>query len=77
MNSPIGLKVLDKRPPFNFRLDIGITNLNNMSEFVPITKHMKDIDSRIPIYPPRKKYKEINTKLLLNLSDINYVAYSR
>ena len=26
---------------FNFRLDVGITNLNDIDEFVPVTKHMK------------------------------------
>ena len=34
------LKGLDKKTIyFNFRLDIGITNFNNMDEFAPVTKH--------------------------------------
>ena len=32
---------------FNFRLDIDITNLNDMDKFVPLTKHMKGRESKI------------------------------
>ena len=49
------VKVLDKEIIyFNFRLDIGITNFNNMDEFVSLTKHMKGGESKIPIHPVRK-----------------------
>ena len=36
----IRVKGLDKETIyFNFRLDIGITNLNDMDEIAPLTKH--------------------------------------
>ena len=40
---------------FNFRLNIRITNLNDMDEFIPVTKHMKGRESKIPIHLVRKK----------------------
>ena len=48
------VKGLDKETIyFNFRLEIGIINFNNMDEFVSVTKHMKDKESKIPIYHVR------------------------
>ena len=43
---------------FNFRLDIGITNLNDMDEFISVTKPMKGKESKIPIHPVRKNPKK-------------------
>ena len=43
---------------FNLRLDIGITKFNDMDEFVSVTKHMKNRESKIQIQPVRKKPKE-------------------
>ena len=43
---------------FNFRLDIGPTNLNNMDEFVPVTKHMNGTESKIQIHHVRKNPKK-------------------
>ena len=43
---------------FNFRLDFDITNLNDMDEFVPVTKHMKDKESKISIRPVKKNPKK-------------------
>ena len=43
---------------FNFRLDIGITNFDDMDEFVSVTKHMKGKESKIPIHPVRKNPKK-------------------
>ena len=54
------VKGLDKEPIyFNFRLDIGITNFNDMDEFVSVTKHMKGRESKIPIHPVVKNPKEM------------------
>ena len=56
---PTRVKTLDKETIyFNFRSDIGITNLNNMDELVPVTKHMKGRESKIPIHPVRKNPKK-------------------
>ena len=53
------VKGLDKETIyFNFRLDIGITNFNDMDEFVSVTKHMKGRESKIPIHPVRKNPKK-------------------
>ena len=41
----------------NFRLDIGITNLD-IDEFVPVIKHMKGRESKILTYPVRKNPKK-------------------
>ena len=55
----IRVKRLDKETIyFNFRLDIGITNFNDMDEFVSVTKHMKGRESKIPIHPVRKNPKK-------------------
>ena len=43
---------------FNFRLDIGINNFNDMNEFVFVTKPMKGRESKIPIHPVTKNPKE-------------------
>ena len=42
---------------FNFRLDIGINNFNDMKEFVFVTKPMKGRESKILIHPVRKNPK--------------------
>ena len=53
------VKGLDKETIyFNFRLDIGITNFNDMHGFVSVTEHMKGSESKIPIYPVRKNPKK-------------------
>ena len=47
---------------FNFRLDIGITNLSDIVyEFVPATKHMKGRENKIQMHPV-KKNRQINVK---------------
>ena len=52
-------KGLDKETTyFNFRLNIRITNFNDMDEFVSVSKHMKDRESKIPIHPVRKNPKK-------------------
>ena len=38
---------------FNLRLDIGITNFNNIDEFVSVTKHMEGRESKTSIHPVR------------------------
>ena len=38
----------------NFRLDICITNLNQMEDFFRTTKHMKDRENKIPVHPVRQ-----------------------
>ena len=44
------IKKLDKETIyFDFRFDIGITNFNDMDEFVSVTKYMKC--GEIPIHP--------------------------
>ena len=43
---------------FNFRLDIGINNFNDMNEFVSVTKPMEGRESKIPIHPVRKNPKK-------------------
>ena len=51
---PIRLKGLDKETTYcDFRVEIGITNLNDMDEFVFETKHMKGRKSKIPIHRVR------------------------
>ena len=53
------VKRLDKKTIyFNFKLGIGITNFNNMDEFVSVTKHMKGRESKIPINLLRKNPKK-------------------
>ena len=53
------VKGLDKETIyFNFRLDIGITNFNNIDEFVSVTKYMKGRESKVPIHPVRKNPKK-------------------
>ena len=54
---------------FNFRLDTGITNFNDMDEFVSVTKHMMGRESKISIHPVRKES--------LSVLNISYVMYSR
>ena len=39
---------------FDFGLVIGKSKLNDMNEFVPVSKHMKDMGSKIPIHPVKK-----------------------
>ena len=59
MNSYHKSKGLDKENIYcNFRLSTGITNLNSMDEFVFVTKHIKDRESKIPIHPVRKNPKK-------------------
>ena len=41
---------------FNSRLDFGVTSLNDMDEFVPVTKHMKGRKSKIQMHPVKKKW---------------------
>ena len=36
---------------FNFKLDIGVSNLNHMNEFVPVTKLMKGRKNENPVHP--------------------------
>ena len=43
---------------FNFRLDIGINNFNNMDEFVSVTKPVNGRESKIPLHPVRKNPKK-------------------
>ena len=43
---------------FDFRFDIGITNFNDMDEFVSVTKYMKCRESKIPIHPVIKNPKK-------------------
>ena len=43
---------------FNFRLDIGINNFNDMDKFVFVTKPMKGRESKILIHPVRKNPKK-------------------
>ena len=43
---------------FSFRLDIGITNLNKMDEFVSVTKYIKGRESKILIHPLRRNPKK-------------------
>ena len=53
------VKGLDKEAIyFNFKLDIGTTNFNDMDEFVSVTKHMKSRERKIPIHPVRKNPKK-------------------
>ena len=53
------VKGLDKETShFNFRLDIGIINFNNMNQFVSVAEHMKGRESKIPINPVRKNPKK-------------------
>ena len=57
--SPIRVKRLDKETIyFSFRLDIGITNFNNMDEFFSVTKYMKGRESQISIQPLIKNLKK-------------------
>ena len=60
---------------FNFRLDTGITNCNDMDEFVWVTKHMKNWESKISIHPVKKESKEMTANCLLSVLDISYVTY--
>ena len=48
---------------FNFRLDIGPTNLNDMDEFVPVTKHMNSTESKIQIHLVKKIKKRKDSQL--------------
>ena len=49
------LKGLDKDTIyFDFRLDVRITNFNDMDGFLSVNKHMKGRESKIPIHPVRK-----------------------
>ena len=57
-NSDYFIAALIETIYFNFGLDIGITNLSNMDEFVPVTKHIKGRESKIPIHPVRKNPKK-------------------
>ena len=53
------VKGLDKETIyFNFRLDIGINNFNDMDEFVFVTKPIKGRESRILIHTVRKNPKK-------------------
>ena len=53
------VKGLDKETfYFNFRLDIGINNFNDMDEFVSVTKPVNGRESKIPIHPVRKNPKK-------------------
>ena len=53
------VKGLDKETiSFNFKLYIGITNFNDMDEFISVTKHMKGRESKIPVHPVRKNPKK-------------------
>ena len=53
------VKGLDKETIyFNFRLDIGINDFNDMDEFVSVTKLMKGRESKIPILPVRRNPKK-------------------
>ena len=63
----IKVKGLDKDTIyFNFRLYIAITNLNDMFEFVPVTEHMKDKESKI----------SMTANCLLSVLDIIYITNS-
>ena len=54
------VKGLDKEAIyFNFRLNIGITNFNDMNEFVFVTKYMKGRESKITIHHMRKNPKKL------------------
>ena len=56
---PTRVKALDKETIyFIFRLDIGITILNDMDKFVSVIKHIKGRESKIPIHPMRKNPKK-------------------
>ena len=57
---------------FNFRLDIGPTNLNDMDEFVPVTKHMNSTESKIQIHIVKKNKKKTANCLLKPVSIIFY-----
>ena len=43
---------------FDFGLVIGKCKLSDINEFVPVTKHMKDTESKIPIHPVRENPNE-------------------
>ena len=73
----IRVKGLDKKAIyFNFRLDIVIANFNGMDEFVYLTKHMKDTESK-PQSTLCKRIKEMTANCSLRLLDINYVTFSK
>ena len=55
---------------------IGITNLNDMVEFVPVTKYMKCRESKIQIYPVKKDLNEMTANCFLSVLDMNYVIHS-
>ena len=56
---PIRVKALDKETVyFNCRLDVGVTNFNDIDEFVFVNKQMKDRESKIPIHHLRKNPKK-------------------
>ena len=53
---------------FNFRLNIGVSNLNHVNEFVFKTKILKGGEKKIPVYPvksPEKVWKD-NCKEFVN-----------
>ena len=71
------MKGLDKETIyFNLRLDIGITNLDDMDELAPITKHERQREQN-PNPPCEKESKEMTANCSLNVLDINYVMHSR
>ena len=43
---------------FNFRVDIGITNFNNIDELIFVTKHKKGREIKFPIYPVKQNLKK-------------------
>ena len=68
-------KGLDKETIyFTFRLEIGITNLNNMGECAPVTKHERQI--KLNHNPPCEKESK-KTKGTLSGLDISYITYSK
>ena len=61
---------------FNFRLDIGPTNLNDMDEFVPVTKHMNGTESKVQIHLVKKKFQKKTANCLLKLVSAIFYEFS-
>lgn len=57
---------------FNFQLDIGVSNLNHMDEFVRVTRLTRDRENEIPTYPAKCFEKiQIQNK---NVTHISYLT---
>ena len=61
---------------FTFRLEIGITNFNNMGECAPVTKHERQ--RKLNHNPPsEKESKKTKGNCTVSALDISYITYSK